>query len=267
MSEHTKATAGAPISSLHSSASLVTNMNSFDGPASAPSSAPNEVWAMTHLASHLRLWIITFAGLAADLWTKDWAFHRLKPGESLVLVKNLCSLQVSLNPGALFGIGAGLAPIFVGASVLALMFVLYLFAHSTARRWSMHVALGFVLAGAIGNLYDRTTQSGYVLHFNTGSRVIGTLVNESAQAVTLGDFPNGERSQTYPRLSISSAGYEPVVRDFIKIEARLGHFSLWPWIFNIADALLVVGVGLLLLNFWSDRHGHASPGEPVGPAA
>ena len=29
--------------------------------------------------------------------------------------------------------------------------------------------------------------------------------------------------------------------------------DIWPWVFNVADVLLVVGVGLLLLNFWWDR--------------
>jgi lipoprotein signal peptidase len=222
---------------------------------------------MGDVASHLRLWIVASVGLAADLWTKDWAFRTLKPGENMDLVRNLCSLQVSLNPGALFGIGAGLAPIFVGASVLALMFVLYLFAHSTTSRWSMHVALGLVLAGAVGNLYDRTTQSAYVLHFPKGGRLIGTLVEQTDQIVELGDFPTGARAKKYARSTFEAGGVEPVVRDFIKIEAKIGTYSLWPWIFNIADALLVVGVAMLLINFWSDRHGHAKPGQHPEPAA
>ncbi len=213
-----------------------------------------EPWALAHVPSHIRLWSVTVLGLVADLWSKEWAFQTLRPGDSRELVSNLCSLQVSLNPGALFGIGAGFAPVFVGASVLALMFVLYLFAHSTASRRSMHIALGLVLSGAIGNLYDRTTQTAQVLHFAHGGRFIGSLVDENDQSITLGDFPTGARPQTFMRSSVASNKVEPVVRDFIKIEAKLGSLSLWPWIFNIADALLVVGVGLLLINFWSDRH-------------
>lgn len=221
---------------------------------------PTERWAFGNAPSHLRLWLAAGLGLAADLWTKDWAFSTLQHGDSMLLVKNLCSLQVSLNPGALFGIGAGLAPVFVGASVLALMFVLYLFTHSTASRWSMHLALGLVLAGAVGNLYDRTTQSAHVVHFVGGGRVIGKLVGENDAEIKIGDFPSGVRAQTYQRTNIVAVGLEPVVRDFIRIEARVGRFALWPWIFNIADALLVVGVGMLLVNFWLDRRG-PSPGE------
>jgi lipoprotein signal peptidase len=48
-----------------------------------------------------------------------------------------------------------------------------------------------------------------------------------------------------------------VVRDFIKMEPKITigdrSFAIWPWVFNIADVLLVTGVGLLLLNFWRER--------------
>jgi lipoprotein signal peptidase len=216
--------------------------------------------AITHLGSHLRLWATAVIGLAADLWTKEWAFRDLPWGESRPLIEHVCSLQLSLNPGALFGIGAGLAPIFVGASVLALMFVLYLFANSAVSRRSMHVALGLVLAGAIGNLYDRTTESAYVLE-SAGGRIIGRLLSESPQAVTVGDYPDGSNPRIYPRGPDARGGHQPVVRDFLKIEARVGGLALWPWIFNVADALLVVGVAVLLLNFWSERHAAPRPAE------
>ncbi len=225
---------------------------------------------MTHAASHVRLWTTVVIGLVADLWTKDWAFRELAPHESRTLIDHLASLQLSLNPGALFGLGAGLAPIFVGASVLALMFVLYLFANSPASRWSMHFALGFVLAGAIGNLYDRTTQSAYVAYYRDGSRVIGTFVEENDRTIKLGDFPSGANPRDYRLPDDERSGPQPVVRDFIKIEARVGSLTLWPWIFNIADALLVVGVAVLLMNFWFDR-GHHEPASPTatgsGPKA
>ncbi len=219
---------------------------------------------MTSAASHVRLWAVTLIGLATDLWSKNWAFERFEyhplQSEPLELVRNLCTIQVSLNPGALFGLGAGMAPVFVGASVLALLFVLYLFANSPARRWSMHIGLGLVLGGALGNLYDRTTQSAYVAYFADGSRAIGTLVGEPrASGVTLASFPDGDHPRFVPgKLVEASSGLQPVVRDFIKIEARLGRFYLWPWIFNIADALLVIGVIVIMINFWRDhrREGH-----------
>ena len=120
----------------------------------------SERWAMGHVPSHLRLWLVVCVGLGADLWSKAWAFDTIGFQKSRTLVEGLCSFQLSLNPGALFGIGHGYAPIFVGASVLALMFVLYMFANSTISRWSMHIALGLVLAG----YYDDMVKSFGVMY-------------------------------------------------------------------------------------------------------
>jgi len=231
-------------------------------PVEAPEQGPagslphTEPWALTHLPSHLRLWVVAVLGLVADLWTKEWAFDSLTWGQSRVLIKHVCSLQLSLNPGALFGIGAGLAPIFVGASVLALLFVLYLFANSRISQWSMHTALGLVLAGALGNLYDRATHSAFVLRYPGQGQVVGSLVGENERYYRIGDYPLGTNPRSYEKTAEVRAGLRPVVRDFLKIEARLGGYSLWPWIFNVADALLVVGVGVLLINFWFERQPH-----------
>lgn len=238
-----------------------------------PSSSPNLRWALNHFPSHLRLWLVAVLGVVLDLWTKRWAFESLRPTEVRELIPNLCSLQLSLNPGALFGLGAGFAPIFVGASVLALLFVLYLFANTWASRWSMHIALGLVLAGAMGNLYDRATQEAYVAYLPNGGRFIGKLLEESDTHVVLTDFPDGGLAQkrVLPRKDRADSarpdsGRQPVVRDFVKIEARIGGFTLWPWVFNVADVFLVVGVGGLLLNFWRDRK-HLSVAEPAAKQA
>jgi len=227
-----------------------------------PIHLPTEPSALRHGPSHARLWIAAIGGLVADLWTKHWAFETLSFDETRPLISKIVTLQLSLNPGALFGIGAGWAPLFVGASVLALMFVLYLFAGSSPKRWSLHFALGFVLAGAVGNLYDRTTQTAYVVNDPARGRDIGTLVEERADVVILTDFEKPDsRRRFHAKPTDPKSGPQPVVRDFIKIELAAGGYSLWPWIFNIADALLVVGVAVLLLNFWTER----APTEAAAP--
>lgn len=149
--------------------------------------------------AHLRFWLVMVVGLVADLWSKHWAFERFET--PYVVIPNALSFQLSLNDGALWGMGKGLTPLFIGASILALVFVLYVFVKSDRSQGSFHVALGMILAGALGNLYDRI-------------------------------FRNG------------------AVRDFIKIELRIGDFEAWPWVFNVADMLLVCGVAILMLNIW-----------------
>ena len=91
------------------------------------------------------------------------------------------------------------------------------------------------------------------------------------ESVTIVDY--GTRNQnprTWPiaggstddpkRLEIVEYGPQPVVRDFIKFEVKIAGREIYPWIFNVADAMLVVGVGILLMNFWRERK-HHEPAE------
>ena len=141
-----------------------------------------------------RFVLIAGCGLTADLWTKHLAFAWLGYGPDshhVVLIPDVLQLRTTLNPGAVFGVGPGLAPLFILISLIAIGFVVYVFMNTQRRQWVMHIALGLILAGAMGNLYDRA--------FNGGK-----------------------------------------VRDFILL-----HY--WPWIFNLADAMLCIGVPLLVI--------------------
>jgi len=124
--------------------------------------------------------------------------RRIMPGISLTL---------QTNPGLAFGKGKGIPRWLVaGATLVTMVMVLYFFATSRPKARSVHVALAFILSGAIGNLYDR---------------LFGQVL-----------LP----------------GVEPIryqVRDFIDCTELL-----WVWVFNVADVLLVIGVGLLMIHWW-----------------
>lgn len=150
--------------------------------------------------------LVAAVGLGVDLWTKHEAFARLAvavpgPGGSVDYLRNgvyrlipgLLHFEVTQNHGAVFGLGQGRRVLFVTVSAVAVGFLGYLFAHS-GRRHFYQVLLGMLLAGVLGNLYDRV-QFGYV-------------------------------------------------RDMIH---ALPAWGVFPWIFNVADSLLCVGVALLLL--------------------
>lgn len=145
------------------------------------------------LLAWVRFLVVVVVGVATDLTTKAIAFRDLgpqAPTHHVVVIPNVLMFQTTLNDGAVFGIGQGLAILFILMSFVAVGFVVYVFISSYRWQWPTHIALGLILAGAVGNMYDRV--------FNHGG-----------------------------------------VRDFILL-----HY--WPWIFNVADAMLCIGVPMLI---------------------
>lgn len=147
------------------------------------------------------------AGIGLDQFTKVVAFRRLadvvywSEGRVIVRQKSVypfipgwLHFEVTANQGAVFGLGQGQRTLFIVVSAAAIGFIFYLFVVSDRQRF-YQVVLGMLLAGVIGNLYDRAT-----------------------------------------------LGY---VRDMIHALPRWS--KLFPYIFNVADSLLCVGVALMIL--------------------
>jgi len=132
------------------------------------------------------LLLVTMLGLALDLASKSWAFHRVaeepvelryeevagNPSYRLpwhagvrALPGDLLDFRLVLNHGAVFGLGQQRRVVFVAFTVLAVVAAVADFGLWTGARarW-VHVGIGLVLAGGLGNLYDRLTL-GYVVDF------------------------------------------------------------------------------------------------------
>lgn len=116
-------------------------------------------------------WSIALGGAAFDLATKTAIFAQVgEPGPQAVrsLVPNVLELQTSFNQGALWGFGRSLphSPlIFAGMSVIAAIAIYwYLFVLGAARDARLTAALGLIMAGALGNCYDRV-RFGHVRDF------------------------------------------------------------------------------------------------------
>ena len=169
-------------------------------------------------------------GLALDLGAKSWAFahvasepvelayddiagnpsYRLPFHTGLqVLPWDLLDLRLVLNHGAVFGLGQQKRLVFIAFTIIAVAAALWIFGWWTdAKNRVAHVGIGLVLAGGIGNLYDRLA-FGAVRDFLFMT----------------------------PRWHLPFALHWPG-----------GSTELFPWIFNVADMMLLAGMAILLLN-------------------
>lgn len=155
---------------------------------------------------------VAMLGTAADLLSKHYAFAHLlgSASRSVQVIGEFVRFTLSTNRGIVFGIEVP-GGLILGATLAAVAVVVFLFASSPRRCWGLHVALGMVLGGSLGNAYDRLFSH---------VRLPG---------------------ETAPRVG--------QVRDFIDVSL---YFIRWP-VFNVADALLVVGVGLIAVHMLRDR--------------
>jgi len=118
--------------------------------------------------------LLTFAAIASgglvwDLWTKHQVFDLLGcPGVRPVWrgqvlgVAIQFQLETTFNHGALWGMGQGQSWLFASLSFVAAGAIGYFLwqGHVTASKW-LTVATGLLLAGTLGNLFDRLGLHGW----------------------------------------------------------------------------------------------------------
>ncbi len=219
---------------------------------SAPEPAPpRPIPAWRSSRAWATLLIVAVLGVALDLWTKWLAFQRIAgrpvivdrervlagglrdivpPHEPVQVVPYALDLTLVLNPGAVFGVGPGRRWFFIVFTMLAMSFGVWIFAtwtHARAR-WA-HIGIGLVLAGGLGNLYDR-------LRFG--------CVRDFLRPLPDVHLPFG----------LSWPG---------------GATDIWPWVSNVADALLLIGIGILIITLWRgedrSRASSRAGGDPPVP--
>lgn len=185
------------------------------------------------------LLVVTALGLAADLASKWYAFAHIAPKPVIVdrarvleaqahgmslsrlipddmvprtVLHNLLDFSLVLNPGAVFGIGAGKRWFFVAFTGAAMGLAVWMFGAWTRAkdRWA-HVGIGLLVAGGIGNLYDR---------------LIYGCVRDFIHPLPGVQLPFG---WTMPL----SGGRE-----------------VWPYVSNVADLWLLIGIGMLMAYLW-----------------
>jgi lipoprotein signal peptidase len=222
-------------------------MSQADSPEGRSGSAGLLRPARTSIAAWLLLIIVTGGGLAIDVGSKRWAFQNVagvpvhidrdqtidtplynpipRHAGVTAMPADLLDFRLVLNSGAVFGIGSHQRWFFVAFSVLAVGVAVWIFGWRTdARSRLLHIGMALILAGAIGNLWDRLL-FGRVrdfLHMLPGWKLPFGLA-----------WPGGSG-------------------------------EVWPWIFNVADVMLLVGMGIVLIGM---RGSGTAPGPTRSNAA
>jgi len=191
------------------------------------------------------LLVTTVLGVVSDLVSKSIAFERvagfpvhidrarvlgapdpsrvIPPHEPVVVVEHLLEFTLVLNPGAVFGIGAGQRWFFIFFTLAAVAIAIMLFARWTRPRDTLaHAGFGLIIAGGLGNLYDR---------------IVFACVRDFIHPLPGVKLPFGI---TWPG----------------------GNDALWPYVSNVADLYLIIGIVLLVFYTWRQPDPGADP-EPA----
>jgi signal peptidase II len=99
-----------------------------------------------------------------DQVTKALIVANMEPGERIEVVGDFIWLWYLQNTGASFSILPGAIWLFIPVTLVALGMVAYFHLQFRDRGPWIHVILGAILAGALGNLTDRL-RFGYVVDF------------------------------------------------------------------------------------------------------
>jgi len=108
--------------------------------------------------------IIIILGLLADYFSKRWALATLSSGGRIDLIKGFLDFQYLENRGAAFGIFQGnVIALSIISLAIAAVLVFMLFKYGKQSK-VLSVALSLIIAGALGNIYDRLVY-GFVVDF------------------------------------------------------------------------------------------------------
>ncbi len=112
--------------------------------------------------------VVAAFALAADLLTKRWALSNLSETEDRPFLGDFLTFRLVHNSGAAFSLGESSTWIFTMLSAAIAGFMIW-YATRLKSKWAA-VIVGFILGGAIGNLFDRLTQPpgfgrGHVIDF------------------------------------------------------------------------------------------------------
>lgn len=106
--------------------------------------------------------MVALLGVAADAASKAWALSRLSDGRDITVAGGLIRLQLVINHGASFGLGAGSEPLLAAVAFAGMILLGTWAVRGSSRAERLGAALA--AAGAAGNLTDRLIRAPGPLH-------------------------------------------------------------------------------------------------------
>ena len=119
-------------------------------------------------------------------WYKDWLFYTLVIAVFMfdqvtkAIIRSILSLGDSwpdeglvrivhgLNTGSAFGLFAGFTNLLVIASIIGIVFILFIFLKQNSSVIWLRMSLGLIVGGATGNLFDRLKDGAVVDFISVG---------------------------------------------------------------------------------------------------
>jgi signal peptidase II len=109
--------------------------------------------------------------LALDQLTKFAVSNVLELNNPVCVIKGIFCFTLVHNRGAAFGILQNQTSLFIATSLIAIVLIYFNIRKTADAGGWYNIALGSILAGAIGNLIDRLI-FGYVIDFLLGWQVL-----------------------------------------------------------------------------------------------
>ncbi len=103
-------------------------------------------------------------GFLLDQLAKFLVRMNFTPNQSLPILDKFLYLTYVQNKGAAFGLFSGWLGFLLAIGATVILLILYFYFCCPRSVWSLQIALGLVLAGSMGNIFDRVFL-GYVVDY------------------------------------------------------------------------------------------------------
>lgn len=136
--------------------------------------------------------LLALLGAAVDLGTKYLAFQYVPdPPYEIEVIPGFFNFGKTLNEGVIFGLGQNAPLIWKIISALAVPVILAIFFSIRRPRWILTISLGLILAGTLGNMYDRFFHPGvrdFIKFYNIPGYGTWPLFNLADSFICVGVF-------------------------------------------------------------------------------